>query len=43
MNHAQKILVVDDGRLVEQGTHTELLAAAGLYADLYHLLVRDES
>jgi ATP-binding cassette subfamily B protein len=33
--NADRILVVDDGRIVEQGTHTELLAAGGLYADLY--------
>ena len=27
--------MVDGGRIVERGTHTELLAAGGLYADLY--------
>ena len=32
---ADQILVVDDGRIVERGTHTELLVADGLYADLY--------
>jgi ATP-binding cassette subfamily B protein len=32
---ADKILVLDDGRLVEQGSHDELLAAGGLYANLY--------
>jgi ATP-binding cassette, subfamily B, bacterial len=32
---ADQILVVDDGRIVERGTHTELLVAQGLYADLY--------
>jgi ATP-binding cassette subfamily B protein len=33
--NADRILVVDAGRVVEQGTHQELIAAGGLYADLY--------
>jgi ABC-type multidrug transport system fused ATPase/permease subunit len=33
---ADVILVIADGRLVERGTHAELLAAKGLYNDLYH-------
>ncbi|HEX2276783.1 MAG TPA: ABC transporter ATP-binding protein [Candidatus Tectomicrobia bacterium] len=32
-----RILVLDHGRLVEQGTHDQLLAAGGLYAKLYGL------
>ena len=37
---ADTILVLDHGRLVEQGTHAELLASGGLYADLYETQFR---
>lgn len=33
---ADLILVVDGGRIVERGTHDELIAGGGLYAELYH-------
>ena len=39
---ADQILVLDAGRVVETGRHAELLAAGGLYADLYRTLVRGE-
>jgi len=37
---ADRILVLDHGRLVEQGRHHELIDAGGLYAELYRTLVR---
>jgi ATP-binding cassette subfamily B protein len=35
VREADLIVVLDGGRVVEQGTHAELLAAGGLYAELY--------
>ncbi|MGB0099361.1 MAG: ABC transporter ATP-binding protein [Nocardioides sp.] len=35
VRHADQILVVDEGRVVQRGTHASLLAEGGLYADLY--------
>ena len=32
---ADRILVLDDGRIIEHGTHQQLLAEGGLYADLW--------
>ncbi|HEX9016526.1 MAG TPA: ABC transporter ATP-binding protein [Chloroflexota bacterium] len=39
---ADTILVMNEGRLVEQGTHSELLAKAGLYATLYETQFRQK-
>jgi ATP-binding cassette subfamily B protein len=38
---ADQILVLDEGKVVERGTHATLLAADGLYAELYRILVRE--
>jgi ATP-binding cassette subfamily B protein len=35
VREADQILVVDDGRIVESGRHDDLLAAGGLYSELY--------
>jgi ATP-binding cassette subfamily B protein len=39
---ADMILVLDKGRIVQRGTHTELLAQQGLYREIYDLQLRDQ-
>ena len=34
---ADRILVIADGRILESGTHDELVASKGVYADLFEL------
>ena len=41
--HADQIIVLDEGRIVERGRHAELVAAAGIYADLYDLQTRTDA
>ena len=37
IHNADKIIVVDHGRIAEQGTHAELMARGGIYAKLIEL------
>ena len=41
VEHANKIIVMDDGRIVEVGNHQELLALDGHYAKLYRMQFKD--
>ncbi|TQL02521.1 ABC transporter ATP-binding protein [Cellulomonas sp. SLBN-39] len=41
VRQADLVVVLDAGRVVEQGTHAQLLAAGGLYADLYRTQFAD--
>ena len=41
IEHADQVLVLDHGRLVEQGRHAELLAQGGLYAHLHRMQFRE--
>ena len=36
IKNADLILVVNDGNIIEQGNHEELMAKQGFYADLYN-------
>jgi len=42
VREADELLVVDGGRIVERGTHASLLAANGLYAELYRTQFADQ-
>ncbi len=42
IRHANRIVVLDTGRIVEQGSHQSLLRRRGLYADLYHMQFEDQ-
>ena len=43
IEHADQIVVIDDGRIVEQGTHAALLARKGKYAALHRMQFRDDA
>lgn len=42
IRNADRIVVIHDGRIVEEGTHSELLAMEGMYYDLYRTGFSDE-
>ncbi len=42
LKHADQILVLDRGRIVQRGTHDELLREGGLYQQIYDLQLRDQ-
>jgi ABC-type multidrug transport system fused ATPase/permease subunit len=42
IRRADAIFVVQDGAIVERGTHEELLTSAGLYSELYELQFQPE-
>jgi len=37
IRHANRIVVLDEGRVAQSGTHEELIAMGGLYGELYHM------
>jgi subfamily B ATP-binding cassette protein MsbA len=41
IEHADQVLVLDHGKLVEQGTHAQLLAKGGVYSHLHGMQFRE--
>jgi ATP-binding cassette subfamily B protein len=39
LRHADKIIVLKEGNIVESGSHESLLAEAGIYADLWNVQI----
>ncbi|MNY81001.1 putative multidrug resistance ABC transporter ATP-binding/permease protein YheH [compost metagenome] len=42
IKNADKIIVLDAGQIIEQGTHTQLLALGGAYSEMYQNQLLEE-
>ena len=42
VREADLILVLDESRIVEQGTHSELIGRGGIYSEIYELQLRPQ-
>jgi ATP-binding cassette subfamily B protein len=43
LKHADSILVLQHGRIIERGTHDQLLALDGLYRQIYDMQLKDQA